>query len=418
MNANTCFRIRNYFRVEHAIILVPVCTFAIFDSAFNAFSSVLVLISEEYPELSRTTIQMILSVPSLLAIPAMLASGFLAAFVHKRTVGLVAMGIMFAGAMAPWAFRSTGIWIVFASSVTIGIAQGLLHPLASSVVCETWGEGKRKKVLGFKQAANYLGAALCTVLVGVLATTGWRNSYLVYLLLIPAFAISFFKMPEGKLDRSLVIDRSISGSIREIFNRGTIYLLLLVIFAAIFQFSFFSNIAMTVAEKNFGTSIETSQITAVIYIVSFVLGISFGKVSGALKDSTLAVGFGLEAVGLLTAALAPSFAVTLLGGALFGAGSCMQEVSTVFYLSRESGAKEHITMVISLGLVGINLGIALSPLAISLLKSHVFHSAAAASGMMVGAIGFIALAVIELAYRARKRKQGARGEFPGRLRNH
>lgn len=418
MNARTLSRISDYFRIEQAIVLVPVCTFAIFDSAFNAFSSVLALISEDYQGVSQTTVQMILSVPSLLAIPTMIVSGLLATCVHKRTVGLVAMGVMFAGAMAPWVFRSAGIWIVFASSITIGIAQGLLHPLASSVVCETWEEGRRKKVLGFKQAANYLGAAVCTVLVGVLATTGWRNSYLVYLLLIPAFIITFFKMPEGVLEKKLISGRNFMGSVGEIINKGTAYLLLLFVFAAMFQFSFYSNIAMTIAEKNFGSSVEASQVTATIYVVSFVLGVSFGKVSGFLKDSTLAVGFGLEAVGLLTAAFAPTFTATLLGGALFGAGSCMQEVSTVFYLSRESGAKEHITMVISLGLVGINLGIALSPLVISLAKTGILHSATASSGMIVGAVGFIILAAIELIFRARQRKQGMRGEWPNRLRNH
>lgn len=418
MSARILARISNYFKIEHAIILVPVFAFAIFDSAFNSFSSVLALIGEDYPDVNQTTVQMILSVPSLLAIPTMIVSGLLASCVSKRTVGLVAMLIMFMGSMVPWAFGADGIWVIFASSITIGIAQGLLHPLASSVVCETWEEGNRKKVLGFKQAANYLGAAVCTVLVGVLATTGWRNSYLVYLLLIPAFVVTLFKMPRGKLDERLFAGRHTMKSIRGIFSGGTVYLLLLFVFAAMCQFSFYSNIAMAVAEKGFGSSVEASQVTATIYVLSFVLGVFFGKVSGTLKDSTLAVGFGLEAVGLLAAASAPSFAVTLLGGALFGAGSCMQEVSTVFYLSREGGAKEHITMVISLGLVGINLGIALSPLVIALVKSQVLHSTSAASGMIVGAAGFVVLAIIELVYRARMRNRGMRGEWPNRLRNH
>lgn len=65
-----------YFRVEHAIVLIPVCSFAVFDSAFSAFSSVLAMIGDQFPDVPVVVIQMVLSIPSLLSIPAMLLSGF------------------------------------------------------------------------------------------------------------------------------------------------------------------------------------------------------------------------------------------------------------------------------------------------------------------------------------------------------
>jgi MFS family permease len=418
MNTNIFHRVVNYFKVDHAIILIPVCAFAIFDSVFNSFSSVLALIGDDYRDASQVAIQMILSVPSLLAIPTMLVSGLLASRVHKRTLGLVAMGIMFAGAMLPWAYRSTGIWVLFASSITIGIAQGLLHPLASSVVIDTWQKGRRKKVLGFKQAANYLGASICTLLVGALASTGWRNSYLVYLLLIPAFLVTYFRMPQGKLDKRIVTSKQTIVNLREMANRSTVYLLLLFMFAAIFQFTFYSNIAMSTKEHSFGTSVETSQITAIAYVCSFVVGILFSKVSDVCKERTLAIGFLIEASGLAVAASAPSFEIVLLGGALFGTGSCMQEVSTIFYLSRERSARGHATMLISMGLICINLGIAVSPVLVSFAKSNILHSSTASAGMLVGSIGFIVLAVIEMGYRRHLKRLGVREEWPNRPRNH
>ena len=55
----TFHRFFAYFRVEHALVLVPVFGFAVYDSVFSAFSSVLAVLWEMYPDVSRAGIQMV-----------------------------------------------------------------------------------------------------------------------------------------------------------------------------------------------------------------------------------------------------------------------------------------------------------------------------------------------------------------------
>ena len=61
--------IAGYFRVHHLILLVPIGAFAIYDSVFSAFSSVLAMLWETYPEVSRTGIQMVLALPAATSVP-------------------------------------------------------------------------------------------------------------------------------------------------------------------------------------------------------------------------------------------------------------------------------------------------------------------------------------------------------------
>ena len=68
--------IAGYFRVQHLLLLVPIGAFAIYDSVFSAFSSVLAVLWEMYPDVSRAGIQMVLALPSLTSVPTTLLTGF------------------------------------------------------------------------------------------------------------------------------------------------------------------------------------------------------------------------------------------------------------------------------------------------------------------------------------------------------
>ena len=97
-------------------------------------------------------------------------TGFLASYVHKKTIAEVALVFLLIGGLVPVAVAEPHIGLLFASSALIGVGQGLLHPLASMLVCQYWDDkSERSRVLGFKQALNYLGAAVVSLLVGFLA---------------------------------------------------------------------------------------------------------------------------------------------------------------------------------------------------------------------------------------------------------
>lgn len=198
-------RAARYFHVRHLFLLVPIGAFAIYDSAFSAFSAILAVLGELYPDISRAGIQMVLAVPSLMSVPATLLTGFMTSRVHKKTIAEAALVLLLVGGLLPLVIIRPHIGILFASSALIGVGQGLLHPLASMLVCQYWEDGsERSRVLGFKQALNYLGAAVVSLLVGALALARWSFAYLVYLGVVPVLIISARKLPRGGLEERLV----------------------------------------------------------------------------------------------------------------------------------------------------------------------------------------------------------------------
>ena len=72
-------RVKDYFRLENALFLIPICGFALYDSVFQAFSSILGALTDAYPDVPVTVIQLIISIPPMASIPGTLLAGFLAA---------------------------------------------------------------------------------------------------------------------------------------------------------------------------------------------------------------------------------------------------------------------------------------------------------------------------------------------------
>ena len=392
----TLRRLVGYFRIEHALFLVPIFGFAIYDSVFSAFSSILAVLGEAYPDVPRTTIQMILSVPPMVSIPGTLLSGFLASYVHKKRIAEFALAVIFVGGMIPVVFQTPSIAAMFACSACVGLGQGLLHPMANAFICQGWeDDGERSRALGFKQAFNFIGEALVALCVGFLALSHWGNAFLVYLGVVPVFLFAHFVLPKGELDKRLVDREHRAAGLKELFRPKTVYLFALFFFAMLFLYGFHTNIAMLMQERHLGTTADVSVVTSSISVVSFLVGIAYGKASQKLGRNTLVVGFACLACGMLAVSLfGHSFTMVLLGGVLFGVGSGIQQISTIYYISKTVD-KKVVTMAISVCVSFISLGATLSPLVINGLQMALFGTETAATSLLVAGCGFACLALVE-----------------------
>lgn len=384
----------DYFRVEHLLALIPICGFAVYDSVFASFSAILATLSEAYPDVSTTTIQMILSVPPMVSVPATLLSGLLAAYVNKKYIAEFSLIVILVGGMIPVAFPNPDIWVMFACSACIGLGQGLLHPLANSFICTTWNSTERSRVLGFKQSFNYIGAAVVSFAVGCLAITHWGNAFLVYLGIIPVLVLTHITLPKGRLERRLVTKESNIKGLAELCKPSVLYLFALFLCAMICTYAFNSNIAMLVEEKGLGNTVDVAKITSMASAASFVLAISYGEVTNILGRYTLPTGFALASIGMMVTALAPNLPVAIFGGALVGLGVGIQEISTVYYISMTVNERL-VTMAISIVVSCVALGASVSPIVIQGIKHAAFGSDTAAAALIIASCGLFVLTVIE-----------------------
>ena len=140
-------------------------------------------------------------------------------------------------------------------------------------------------------------------------------------------------------------------------------------------------------------------------VVSFLVGIAYGKVSKTFGPSTLCIGFGCLSTGMLAvAAFGYSFPVIMAGGVLFGIGSGIQQISTIYYISKTVD-KGVVTMAISVLVSFVSLGATLSPLVINGLQVLVWG----AGSLAVAGCGFAVLVAVE-AMRSRRKRGAVRRE--------
>ena len=388
--------IAGYFRVQHLLLLVPIGAFAIYDSVFSACSSVLAVLWEMYPDVSRAGIQMVLALPSLTSVPTTLLTGFLASYVHKKTIAEVALVFLLIGGLVPVAVAEPHIGLLFASSALIGVGQGLLHPLASMLVCQYWDDkSERSRVLGFKQALNYLGAAVVSLLVGFLALAQWNFAYLIYVGVVPVLVISASKLPKGTLEDRLVGRRHRAEGLRKLFTPTLVYACFVFFAVSLFNFAFQSNIAMLINEKGFGEVVDAAAITAMLQIASFVVGVFYGTIAKTFRRYVLLPGLALLAAGFLVTALAPVMPLVFVGSALFGVGAGIQYVTTLYNTSK-AVEQSVVSMALSLVLAVTSLGFSVSPLVIEGVKELLFGPGAGADlSMVVAGAGCAVLFVVD-----------------------
>lgn len=388
--------IAGYFKVQHMLFLVPIGAFAIYDSVFSAFSSVLAVLWDMYPDVPRAGIQMILAVPSLASIPTTLLTGFLTSFVHKKTIAEVALVFLLVGGLVPVAIAEPHIGLLFASSALIGIGQGLLHPLASMLVCQYWeSKSERSRVLGFKQAINYLGAAAVSLIVGWLALAQWNFAYLIYVGVVPVLVITATRLPKGQLEERLINRGHLFAGVKKLLTPALAYACFMFCTVSLFNFAFQSNIAMLVNEKGFGDVMDTAVITAILQIASFAVGVLYGQITKLFRKYVLLPGLALLAAGFLIVASAPSMVVVLIGGTVFGVGAGIQYVTTLYNTSKAVD-QSVVSMALSLVLALTSLGFSVSPIVIESVKDLLLGPGAGADvSLAIAGAGCAVLFVIE-----------------------
>lgn len=391
--------IAGYFRVHSAFLLIPIGAFAVYDSVFSAFSSVLAMLWEMYPDVSRTGIQMILAVPSLASIPTTILTGVLTAYVRKKTIAVVALLFLLVGGMVPIFDARPHVGLLFVSAALIGIGQGLLHPLASMLVCQYWEDrSERSRVLGFKQAINYVGAAVVSLLVGFLALAQWNFAYFIYVGVVPVLVVAVFKLPKGKLEDRLIARTNRSAVLRKLFTPALIYAALIFFAVSVFNFAFQANIAMLVDEKGFGNVVDISGINSMLQIASFVVGVLYGEIVKVFRRYVLLPGLALMAVGFFAVALSSSMPMVVAGSVLFGIGAGIQYVTTLYGTSK-SVDQSVVSMALSFVLALTSLAFSFSPVIIEGVKGLMFGANAGADmSMVVAGLGCSFLFVVDLVH--------------------
>lgn len=383
----------NFFKNINWKIMFPIMLVAVFQSAFNAFSSVLADIAAYFPNVSTSLIQSIITIPSLMSIPTSILAGLLASYITKKSLAVFALVCELAGGMIP-VFLHNSIYALIASSVLIGIGQGFLISIASALIAEHFKGNERGAAMGIKQAASSVGIAALTVLTGYLCLTGWYKSYYVYLFVIVIIFLVVLLLPKGNLDVKLVGSGVGSEGLKKVFTPGMIYYAVLFFFVGAVNIAFYTNIAMSIMEKNLGDSSAVGVATAWNSLLTIIIGLIFGLILRMFKKFTFAAAMLIVGISYVVIVLAPSLTLVAVGGVIYGIGSGIQMPSSVYYVA-ESVPAEASSLAMAITMATLSLGITASPALLNFIAG-IFGEVNSSSALIVAAAGYFILVIVEM----------------------
>lgn len=151
-----------------------------------AISPIMGKLTEIFPGTSALETQMLEVGPNLAAIPFVFLGGWIGTKFNNNK--LTFWTCLFFGAMGILFFFVKSMAMLILLSFLIGIAAGILSPLASAFIADMFDGDKRSAQYGYTSATLNLVLMGCVIATGYLAKINWRLPFLIYLLpLVPLF---------------------------------------------------------------------------------------------------------------------------------------------------------------------------------------------------------------------------------------
>ena len=268
-------------------------------------------IAVAFPEIPESVIQLLTSLPSLIALPVILLSGYLTSWFRKKQVVLCSLVLMLLGGLLPLLFHRSCPVLLIARSVT-GLGYGGIAPLSSALIAEHYDEDRQPVMLGLQSAVIGIGGVCFSYLGGKLCDSEWWHVFYVFLLFVPIIIATIF-LPRGDLTEKLS-----SAGIKELFNKDFIGISCLGFVFCVFFFVFQNNIAMFLGNRGIGDSTLAGTVLSVLSAVGIFSGLVCGVILKCLRSQTFPILCITGGLGLLIVFFFPAKVTVFISAIILG----------------------------------------------------------------------------------------------------
>lgn len=202
-------------------IIVAIVCISFIQGLQYSVSPILGQISEHYPNVDVSLIQMLITAPALLSIIVSILSGFLVVKISVKKLLLI--GAVIAGVTGFLPLLADNFWLFFVSRTVYGIGLGIATTMNVAVVAEFFEGNERAQVMGIQAASVGAGVAVVSTLGGMLGRHVFTNSYFINVIGFIAFLLIAVCLPDTgtvketesekiRLNRKSIYDRSLRSA--------------------------------------------------------------------------------------------------------------------------------------------------------------------------------------------------------------
>ncbi len=334
-------------------IKAAILTISFVQLGTNGVAAILADIAREFPHVSTTTIQLLMTFPSLFIVGLTLISAWLSNFVSKKILVYLGLVLVSVSGILSFLFHDNLISLFLWAGI-LGIGIGLVVPMAFSFISDYFDEEEQSVMMGLQSSASNIGSMVMTLVGGFLASISWNYDYLVYLLAIPGLLLTCIYVPRNQI-------KKIKSSNKKVIPKNVwLYGLIAFMFMLVFYMGP-TNLSLFVAEEGIGSNALAGMAATIFLLGGALMGILFGFVSSKIGLKTIPIGFFILAIGFIIMSKANYASVFYLGSFLAGSSisltlpQCMLRVSLL-------DNKEEVTLGLAIVMACGNLGTFAAPM--------------------------------------------------------
>ncbi|WP_315110669.1 MFS transporter [Clostridium intestinale] len=285
---------RNKIRIKLGILSLSTVT-----GAGSAITSIIPIISLNYPNQSLSNIESLVTITSLSALLSISINSLITKKIGiKNTISIgikntISIGLFLGSIMGILPFCLQSYSLILLSRIILGLAIGLYSPHAISLISYFYKGEERATLLGFQMGITALGNAILLLICGVLSYFNWRFTFFVYAFLGVIGVVVKLFVPSANNSEE------IKKSTREKLSPQLKKLLILCFFTFLIIWGVQLKLPTFIVHEKIGNTATSSTLLALMNIAGMLAGMSFGYFYKKAKKMVLPIGFLGAAVSVL-----------------------------------------------------------------------------------------------------------------------
>jgi MFS family permease len=307
------------------LLALTVLSVGLQDIAAGAVSPAIYSICMAFPEVSTSTVQLVITLPTLSICIVAPLYGWLSNKIQPRKLIIFGLALFVAAGCMPVFLDS--LPLIMLCRVLLGVGTGITMPSALSIIPVFYSGKVRDKFIGFNQGVGSLGCIFMQAIGGYFADVDWHLSFLAYAVGVVSLVLVVLFLPDIPMDKlNAGVDKSEKVSIWRRVSPGLYGLTLVFVVCMIFVCIPTTNLDLMIQGKGIGTAASTGLALSVYTVGSFLGSVAFGYIKKACGIYTFTLSYLVCGAGFLLLSSAGSmgsvFAAMVIAGLGMGCLMC------------------------------------------------------------------------------------------------
>lgn len=380
---------------NHWTVIMTVLSLSLILSGSNAVSGAIPLMQKHFSNMPASSIELIITIPSLASMFIPLIAGFIEEKIGKKLLCLIGLGTTIIGGFIP-IFAENYFPILF-SRLLLGVGIALFTPVSVSYIMDLYSKDQANALLGYRNSVISLGDTFMLFIAGFLLPISWHLTFAVFSLAIVPFVLLLLFMPK-ELDHYNINVGQLTGK-KQLHQRTNAAVITYAILFGVINLSYMAIILKLptfIVDNHLGTPATASFIISALTFTAIISGLLYRYIYKAWGRYTTEISSLISGLFLLLAIMMGN--KYLVGGCIMVAGFFWEILNPhMTGLMAESSPAGSMTLSTAIIIFGINLGDLAAPYFFKFTGS-LLHNQSPATALNVAAWLWIIFGILFTVY--------------------